>query len=610
MCGIAGYINKSRLSVEKHKIDLATKLVRHRGPDDEGFFFGPGFAFGHRRLVVNDLSAKGHQPMVSQDGRCVIVYNGEIYNYLELRNELRQLGREFVSQCDTEVVLQAYQEWGTECVDKFNGMWAFAIYDGIKEIVFCSRDRFGIKPFYYVESSETFIFGSEIRQLLPFVPRRAANYGVLINFLLTSITEHNEETFFQDIVKLPAGHNLIYSLVENIATKYRYYQLEKNSTLSHLSAVEAATHYRELLEDSVSLRLRSDVRVGTCLSGGLDSSSIATLAAEKYCSTHSGHAFAAITAVSTQKDNDESAYARVVAEHSGLEWLTVCPSYIDFNRVINKVALIQEEPFSSASLVMQYFVMLEAKKNGITVLLDGQGGDETLLGYPKYYVAYLVERWQKSGVLKVLSSMKAILEMDDNLTFRKLAMYLVAGLSASSRYRYYCRKHKYLKSFPLLPEHLTAFSKSCYDIFALQKLENESTNLPVLLRYEDKNSMAHSVEARLPFLDYRLVESALSYSSEWKIHNGWSKWLLREGMKNKLPDKIVWRRDKRGFEAPEKVWMPQHNATMKKVIGESLVLSQCCYIKKVLDMFDGLDFRSQWRLYSIALWEQSFQVTN
>ncbi|MBL4902414.1 MAG: asparagine synthase (glutamine-hydrolyzing) [Desulfocapsa sp.] len=610
MCGIAGYINKSKLPVDKEKIHLATRLVKHRGPDGEGFFFGTGFAFGHRRLMIHDLSSKGHQPMVSRDGRFVLVYNGEIYNYLELRNELRDQGRRFVSQCDTEVVLEAYQEWGSDCVKKFNGMWAFAIYDATKEVIFCSRDRFGIKPFYYVESSATFIFGSEIKQLLPFLSKPTANYDVLVNFLLTSITDHNEETFFQDIVKLPAGHNLIYSLAECKVTIERYYQLEKKYTLSQLSPLEATMHYRELLDDSISLRLRSDVRVGTCLSGGLDSSSIATLAAEKYCPLHSGQAFAAITAVSTQKDNDESAYAKIVVEHSGLQWITVRPSYADFNGIINNVAVIQEEPFGSPSLVMQYFVMLEARKNGITVLLDGQGGDETLLGYPKYYAAYLVEILQNNGARKAVASMRKLLANDDNLTLRRLAMYLLAGLSASSRYRYYCRKHSYMKQFPLLPEHLTAFSKSCYDIFALQKLENVSTNLPVLLRYEDKSSMAHSVEARLPFLDYRLVESALSYSSELKIHNGWSKWLLREVMKNKMPDKIVWRRDKRGFEAPEKKWIPRHHAIMKKVIYDSSVLSQCCDMDKMLKMFAGLDFRSQWRLYSVALWERAFQVTH
>lgn len=607
MCGIAGIVNKNHAPVAKGKIAAITRSVSHRGPDDEGYFWGSGFAFGHRRLIIQDLSNAGHQPMVSDDGQCVLVYNGEVYNYLELREELTNLGRVFQSRCDTEVVLQAYQEWGEECVSRFNGMWAFAVFDADRNVLFCSRDRFGIKPFYYLNSSSNFVFASELKQLVEFLPKCSVNPDILLDFILTSITDHNDQTFFDGLLKLPAGHNLVYHLKENDLRIERYYRVRKKDELASVSPEEAVKRYREVFESSVVLRLRSDVRVGTCLSGGLDSSSVSTIAALNY-GRENDIPFSAITAVSTQASNDESAFARLVVENSGLEWFTVCPSYEDFQRVVEEVAWIQEEPFGGPSLIMQYFVMREARENGIRVLLDGQGGDETLLGYPKYYAAHLVNMYRSFGLVKAFRAVKDILRSNTNMSLGRIAFYLCAGLSAPARYRYYCHRHRYLKHLPPFPDHLKAFSNTCHDIFALQELENFTTNLPVLLRYEDKNSMAHSVETRLPFLDYQVVETALSLPDDLKIHNGWSKWLLRASMKKEMPDSIVWRRDKRGFEAPEQQWVPRHMEHMEKMVFNSPMISFFCNMKKMKSMYSVLDFQSRWRLYSIALWEKAYSV--
>lgn len=607
MCGIAGIVKKSGQAVGKAEIASITGYVRHRGPDDEGLFFGPGFAFGHRRLIIQDLSSAGHQPMVSRDGRYVLIYNGEVYNFLELRKELQSLGRIFTSSCDTEVVLQAYQEWGRACVERFNGMWAFAIFDARRNIIFCSRDRFGIKPFYYVNSSTKFVFGSELKQVLDCLSKKSANFDILQNFILTAITDHNEQTFFDGVLKLPAGHNLIYDLEKNTLQQACYYTISRNEKLLEITPEEAVLQYRERFEKSISLRLRSDVRVGTCLSGGLDSSSIATLAALQY-SVEGNVPFAAITAVSTQASNDESSYARQVVNHSGIEWFPVKPSYEDFQGVVNEVARVQEEPFCGPSLVMQYFVMREAREKGITVLLDGQGGDETLLGYPKYYAAHLVNIYKVAGLWRAARAVKDILHADSNMSVGRIMMYLGGGLSASARYRFYCWKHRYLRCLPSIPKHIKNFSSACNDIFALQELENFSTNLPVLLRYEDRNSMAHSIETRLPFLDYKLLEFSLSLPGEMKINRGWSKWVLREAMKDEMLHNIVWRRDKRGFEAPEQQWLPQHFECMKKAVYNSPILGHLCNMNSLRSLFPRLDNRSRWRLYSVALWEQAYSV--
>lgn len=608
MCGIAGLVSKTGAPPERARIEAMTAAVAHRGPDGEGFYADGPLALGHRRLAIVDLSDDARQPMAYADGRYVIVYNGEVYNHLELRKELEAAGFAFRSHSDTEVILAAYAHWGEGCVARFNGMWAFALHDRARNVLFCSRDRFGVKPFYYADMPATFAFGSEIRQLLPHLPQRAARRDLVADFLLTNGADFSADTLFEGVQRLPAGHNLMYDLGAHRVELKPWYALARREDVMRLSVDAAVDAFRELLDDAVRLRLRADVSVGTCLSGGLDSSSIATLAARQY-TPRAGRPFAAVTAESEDQRVDEARYAEAVVRHGDMTWLRVRPTYDDFVATLPAVMRAQEEPFGSPSLTMQYHVMKTARANGLPVLLDGQGGDETLLGYEKYYAAYVAGAYRRGGLSGAVRALGAARAANANMGFANLAKYVIGGTNARARYAYYLRTHDYLRVVPPLPERLAAFARASRDDFALQALEIRSTNLPLLLRFEDKNSMAHGVEARLPFLDYRVVETALSLPGEYKIRDGWSKWILRKAMAGRMPDEIVWRRNKFGFESPEALWLPRHLPTMRAAVLASRLIGELANLDRLAAKYDRLDRRSQWRLYSVALWERIFQVT-
>ncbi|MGA7353529.1 MAG: asparagine synthase (glutamine-hydrolyzing), partial [Acidobacteriaceae bacterium] len=317
MCGIAGVISRKPPFADCATIRSMTDVVAYRGPDGKGHLVDGPVALGHRRLAILDLSEAGRQPMHSPDGNASLVFNGEIYNYLELREELRSRGHRFVSDTDTEVILAAYSEWGEKCVSRFNGMWAFALYDRRLRRIFCSRDRFGIKPFFYAGTDQAFVFGSEIKQLLPFLPARRVPREVLLSFLVTGLTGYSEETFFEGVFSLPGGHNLILDLQTGAFTTARFYELHPAEVEG--TEDELADQFRQLLTDAIRLRLRSDVPVGTCLSGGLDSSTIATIAAREYVEK-AGRPFTAVTAGSIDPEYDETEFARQVVEAGKMAW--------------------------------------------------------------------------------------------------------------------------------------------------------------------------------------------------------------------------------------------------------------------------------------------------
>jgi asparagine synthase (glutamine-hydrolysing) len=607
MCGIAGLANPSSSQRAQALLGQMLDLVAHRGPDGQGVASDGPVLLGHRRLSIVDLTEAGAQPMRSEDGDLVITYNGEIYNHPELRAELEQKGCLFRSHSDTEVILHAYAVWGDACVSRFNGMWSFAIWDRKAHRLFCSRDRFGVKPFYYLVQGDQLAFGSEIRQLLLLQDKRQAVRQRVEEFLLTGLTDHTNGTFFAGICKLPAGHNLIWSAAQPRVAIHRYYRLECKSDVAGLDREQAIERYSALLQDAVRLRLRSDVPVGTCLSGGLDSSSVAALAAPMFQQS-TGYRFTAITAVSEQADNSEEHFARQVVEAFQLRWCRVRPDYDDLRAGLDAVVQAQEEPFGSASIVMQYAVMQKARAEGIPVLLDGQGGDETLLGYPKYVAAYLAGQWRAGGWRGAASALRSAGRNNQSWSISRMAMYLAGSRWASLRYWHHRHQHGFLRHPPPLPDHLARFSAACFDDFELQRLEIESTNLPALLRYEDKNSMAHSIETRLPFLDYRLVELALSLPGNMKIRDGWSKWLLRKSMGSRLPPTIAWRRDKLGFEAPERTWQSRMVLDMRDAVVRSELLREIADPRPLEKTFQQLPLRSQWRLYSVALWAQAFGI--
>ena len=596
MCGISGIINKNNKSVEELLIHQMTDIIAHRGPDSSGSYLYKNIAFGHRRLSILDLSSSGHQPMKYLDD-LVITYNGEIYNFIEIREELIQKGYIFDSNSDTEVILKAYHCWGKTCVNYFNGMWSFSILDIKQKIVFCSRDRFGVKPFYYIENNDLFSFGSEISQLLPFIPNRILNKKIALDYLISGIEECSNETFFKDIYLLKGGHNLVFDLQTNSYEIERYYNLK----LSDQKNTSVDDYIREL-KRSITLRLRSDVKVGTCLSGGIDSSTISSFASKLY--QNSNEKFMAIHAKSSEYKTDESEFAKIVSKIANINLNFVEPSYSDFKSNILSIIKIQQEPFGSLSIIMQYFVFKKAKELGCIVMLDGQGGDETLLGYERYYPAIVKS---KKGIAKL----KALLQSSKNS--RLSLLDTIKYQYYFSNYKLRLKRLKFKNSFyksEILNEYeseeLRIISESYNDISILQKNEIESSQLPHLLKYEDRNSMANSIESRLPFLDYKLVELSLNTNNSLKIKDGWTKFILRKAAETILPKEIVWRKAKLGFNAPEKTWTKEFENEMIKEIEQSEILNNFIHFKKLY--FKNLDLRTKWRLYNFSVWEKEFKV--
>ena len=605
MCGISGIISKLNNPIEQGEIEKITDLIKHRGPDGVGYFSGKNFSFGHRRLSIIDLSDHGHQPMSYLD-RYWITYNGEIYNYLEIRSELVELGYLFNSNTDTEVILAAYDHWGAKCLERFNGMWAFAIYDSKEQNIFLSRDRFGVKPLYYLDINDQFAFGSEIKQLLSLQKTVHSNHKVVIEYLLTSMEGHNDDTFFDGIKSFPQSHYGIYDLRKHTLVIERYYKLKVDSSLQNLSIEEAVSRFRILFEDSVKIRLRSDVRVGTCLSGGLDSSSTSAVASGLYHANGNGQ-FIGIHAKSSDVENDESNYSKISANHSGIDLHIVEPDIENFMDIIDEVVYTQEEPFGSPSQVMGWYVFNEAKSLGCKVMLNGQGGDEVLLGYERYFSSFL-----KSTSLMQFPKVIKELATNSKLSIKDLFLYYFYFSNSSFRIKI-LKKHSMLRSQYKEAHDFDAVRKSVKSFKSIEELQNHEIStlqLPHLLRYEDRNSMRHSVETRLPFLDYRLVEFCVSIAVDSKIRQGWSKYILRESMDDILPKSIAWRKDKMGFEAPTRTWIGGCSEQMKQRVIESNLLKKFVEHGNLVNCWDGLSLSEKWKYYSIAAWERKFNVVS
>lgn len=554
---------------------------KHRGPDGEGVFEGPGFYFGHNRLAILDLSRDGHQPMelATTDGeKLVLVYNGEVYNYLEIRDELSRKGHAFRSRCDTEVILHAYQEWGAECLSRFNGMFAFVLYDSAKKSVFGARDRFGVKPLHVRLDADRFVFASEIKALLAVKSADGFDRQTVVDYLYSGHINHSGRTFFNGIEELKAGHIFEYDLRSHEYKTRPWYQLRDRVRRLEISAEDAAAELKTLLTDSVRLRLRSDVRVGTCLSGGIDSSSIAAIAAKNYPKG----SFIGITAQSLDPLNDETEFAREVAENSKLEWHTVRPD--DFRERLIDVVRTQDEPFGGLSVFMQDAVMCEARKLNVPVLLDGQGGDEVFLGYPKYLQAlrFPAPRLMAKKVASVFGWLERR-EFQDEL------------------------QSAFPAELDRAEDHLLRYRRALSNPLAAQLLDVTETNLPQLLRYEDRNSMRHSIETRLPFLDYRLVEFGLGLSLGLKIDGDRQKAVLRDAMHDVVPAHILGRRDKVGFAAPDRSWEPHFQALWVAHVKDSKWLKEHgLEIRK--STYDGLTASARWKLINLAIWSETYFI--
>ena len=602
MCGISGIINKANFKVDRAELIKINDKISHRGPDAEGFYLYNNVGFGHRRLSILDLSVAGNQPMLYADN-LVITYNGEVYNFIELRDELVQLGYVFNTTTDTEVIIAAYDAWGPACLHKFNGMWSFAILDKSANKVFMARDRFGVKPFYYSQNSGSFVFGSEIKQLLK-DKENEVDLDVLTEYMLTYIDNHGSSTYFKGIYSLLPGHYLIYDLETSSFNIEQYYVLNANPEVQRLPKPEAVPYLKELFISAVKLRLRSDVKVGTCLSGGLDSSAVSAIANNNY-REDAGRVFTAIHARSIDAENDESSFATDVSNNLNLELHVVTPSINDFKSLVDEVVYTQEEPFGSPSMFMGYKVFEKAKELGCKVMLNGQGGDEVLLGYERYFSSYLYKLGFFEAIQQLWKQSK-----NSGLKFYGPLLYLVYFTS------YRVRKSRLLKRSFLEDEIKKNFDfkevkrsiASFKDISKLQIHEISIVQLPHLLRYEDRNSMRHSIETRLPFLDYRMVEAGVSFAPKLKIWNGWTKYILRLAVEDVLPEHVVWRKNKLGFNAPERSWLSAHKETMIAEVAKSALLKSITDFNQLQQRFPKLSYKEQWLYYNIAVWERIYDV--
>lgn len=643
MCGIIGIIEPRGLPAEG--LQALSKNLRHRGPDDEGFYLIDAHGIGrsyrgtdtidylselphventqpsdarisliHRRLSILDLSPLGHQPMTTADEQHTIIYNGEVYNYKEIRAELEGRGRTFKSNTDTEVVLQAYLEWGAKCTEKFMGMWAFCIYDKPKQRLFLSRDRFGIKPLYYCWRKDRFAFASEIKTLLMLDSVKSdVDSQSFIEYLSFGTTSTPWTNLFSDIEDFPPGHNMIFYLDSRAFEMQRYYKLEDAYTERIAEAKQNPFEaFETAFQQSIEMHLRADVEIGSCLSGGLDSSAIVAFSAPLM----QGQKFQTFTAAYQNKDIDESDYARLVADQfSNVDPHFTYPTADQFLRDIDKLIYYQDLPIGSTSIFAQWNVMSAARKNNIKVLLDGQGADEILGGYYNFAGIYVLEALRKGQFAKAIREYRALK--------KNFTPNMKSALARAFYYFLPERTQRKLRAKERLGMHFVGeeFKSSLANIdipkrggknYRQHSLLSTDFGMYELLRYEDRNSMAYSIESRVPFLDHRLVELSIALKNDHKLHKGWTKYILRKTIENKLPEKVVWRKDKKGFVTPQQEWKNEvfptileyiKDAEIPSILNKSYILELC-----QKDISSNAHLSEFWRMYSVLKWIEHFKV--
>lgn len=562
MCGIAGILWRDGRPAADRLLWSMANIQRHRGPDDAGVWSDGSVGFGHRRLSIIDLSAAGHQPMTTPDGLLTLTYNGEVYNFKELRQELAGFGHTFVSQCDSEIILHAYQQWGPECVTRFNGMWAFAIWDRARQHLFLSRDRMGKKPLHYLERPDCFAFSSEIKGLLVAFPEEGRpDYSFLYHILTTAQVADGAETGFAGVRSLLPAHSMIVDRRES--RTWRYWDFDPDRAATSYDYARPADTLRELLEDAVRLRLRSDVPIGTCLSGGLDSSCVVALTSRQI-----EQPMNSFSVVYDDAGYDEGFYAGLVADRFNCIPHVIRPDGSDWLDTARRLTWHQEVPSTGPGLYSQWWVMRQASPR-VRVLLDGQGGDELLGGYHYFFVAYLaarvrtlVSRGRLADLPELAREVRAITELTGMPLATALPRYVARRLRLGLRHHTpsistrstgtsaalwaEARRRPIVRSRPR--RFANELSEALY-------YSTTMDSLPSLLHWEDRNSMAFSIETRLPFLDYRLVEFCLGLAPDECIRGSVTKRLLREAMASVLPPEIVHRRSKMGFPTPFAAWL-------------------------------------------------------
>lgn len=587
MCGIAGYINHNVLNTtDKSVLKKMTDCIAYRGPDADGFYLKDNIALGHRRLSIIDLNT-GQQPMFSDDGKKVVVFNGEIYNYIELKEELSALGQTFKTNSDTEVLIKAYEVWGHDCQTKFNGMWAFALWDETKQELFLSRDRIGEKPLHYSKTNDSFIFGSEIKCLFEFgIPKEIRPELIEIYLTLTNIPAPN--TFFKHIFKLMPGHYLI--VKDGVVTEYPYWKLPQIPEEKMITDKKMVYQkFEELLNDAIKIRMRSDVPFGAFLSGGLDSSSIVAI-----MSKNSKFNINTFTIGFDNKDFDESELAADVAKKFNTEHHrgTVLPtSFIDS---LNKVSFHYDEPFGDSSAIPTDYVSKYAAQK-VKMVLTGDGGDEALSGYNSYKgikiastINNYLPKFIKSIIIFSVDLVAKIMKGAIRYKLNKISNVLktselpfhirVAEKTACTSLKDIKEMTKNIKGVISIESHLESLLMDCTfkDDFYKMMYVHYMHNLPNdYLVKVDRMSMANSIETRVPFLDYRLIEFMATVHKDVKMQ-GWElKSVLRKSIGKELPSSIL-SAPKRGFGIPLREWFK--GKEFDTVLGDNL--------KKVKELLD------------------------
>ena len=617
MCGIAAILKfGSCLDDVRHALKTVEAAQIHRGPDDQGTFvesvgYHTSLGLGHQRLSILDLSDGGHQPMQSPSGRYVLVYNGEIYNYLELAKELGDNPILAISSGDTAVVLAALVAWGTEAFMRFNGMWALAFYDRLQKRLIVSRDRMGVKPLYVYSDSTQVVFASEIKAVLQICGQRLSlNRDVIARYLIQSITNSQNETFFDKIYEVPQATfaDIDLGIPDSHIPKFcSYWQHPYEKGMDRGDDVISSERIRDTFLDAVELRLRSDVPIGILLSGGIDSSAILAAAKEAGCVDQ----MTALSVVSDDQLSNEEPYIDLMIHHAGCEVrkVKIDDNPLDLLDELPGICWDNDQPIASLSVVAHRKLMAKACEHGLKVLLTGQGSDEQLGGYNKFFYFYLADCLRNRNWGPALTmSLGCILQRTILKEFKiaEAKRYIPA---LRSRF-----KAEYLGEFVDGAQLAPTGIGSSYE--EREWLDVCRLSLPMLLHHEDRMSMSSSREMRAPFMDYRLVEMLARVPPSAKLSNGWTKAIFREAMKDLLPQAIVWRKDKKGFNVPEQNWIRhEYRANFEEMFRSPMLAAEHRLInpsgiQKVYTRFTNEDstisYKEIFNVYCLEIWLRRF----